>query len=668
MEEFIGEFKAESGAIIDTLQGLLLSYAESSSKSQAAEELFRGIHTLKGTSKMFGFDDIETATHQLENILDGHRKENTPFSPELVEIILRTLDFCLNALEHKGNADVLKTVIEKINGYAPATNKVAIGASAIYCVLLKPDADIFERGINILSAFKELNDLGVTNYFPGKKAKSLEDQVSKKKLETLHFDIWTLTTKTKQDIEDVFMFFKPSEFEIIHVTDGSSVNKVFEKLGVLRGKALSKVEKAIRLDFMSASDPSIKSEPVESVQVRSSTELRKEVAETTAPQVKLNYINVPLTKLDQMMNLVSEFVTLSGEVKFYASMMESEGLQHIAERLEKVSSQFRDNAFNMRLVPIQILSIKLQRYVKELSQQLGKKVKFITEGMDTEIDKSIINQIEGPLMHIVRNAIDHGLESPAQRSAKGKSEECILKLSAFYSGTNVFIHIQDDGSGINLDKVKDKAIAKGLVKTNDILTRSEIIAQIFKPGFSTAETTTEISGRGVGLDVVQKNIADLRGSIEVTTEAELGTSFAIRLPLALSIMDVMIVKIGAFNYMIPHSEIEFCTAEIFTDQVQRKGYNLKYRNQLIPLLDPRSLFGEPGQAPDDAAIIILNKNDQHVSIEVDQIVGKEQVVIKPIDETLQIIPYLSGTSILGNGELAFLIDVLKLKELYAVNK
>jgi two-component system chemotaxis sensor kinase CheA len=289
--------------------------------------------------------------------------------------------------------------------------------------------------------------------------------------------------------------------------------------------------------------------------------------------------------------------------------------------------------------------------------------------MDTEIDKSIINQIEGPLMHIIRNAMDHGLETPADRKAKGKNEEGIIKLSAFHSGTNVFIHIQDDGAGIDLERVKAKAIAKGLIHSSDILTQRDAIELIFKPGFSTIEKATEISGRGVGMDVVRKNINDLRGSVEVTTEKDLGTSFAIRLPLALSIMDVMIIRVGNLNYMIPNGEIEFCTSEKFTHQVQKKGYNLSYNNRLIPFMELRAAFDQSsGEKSAEASILIVNKNDQVVSIEVDQIIGKEQVVIKPIDETLQIIPYLAGTSILGNGELAFLIDVLKLKELYAIGR
>jgi two-component system chemotaxis sensor kinase CheA len=315
------------------------------------------------------------------------------------------------------------------------------------------------------------------------------------------------------------------------------------------------------------------------------------------------------------------------------------------------------------------LSVKLQRYVRELSTQLGKKVRFITEGMDTEIDKAIINQIEAPLMHIIRNAMDHGFETPAERVAKGKSEEGILKISAFYSGTNAFIHIQDDGGGIDAERVRSKALSLGLIHPNDSLSHEEMIKLIFKPGFSTADRVSEVSGRGVGMDVVKRNINNLRGSIDVTTEKDLGTSFAIRLPLALSIMDVMLVKVGSLNYMFPHQEIEICTSEKFDHVIEKKGYNLRYNDELLPFLNLNSLFEEKAYSDiQDRSVVILNKNDHMLAVEVDAIIGKEQVVIKPVDEALQMISYLSGTTILGNGDLAFLIDVVKLKELYALEK
>jgi two-component system chemotaxis sensor kinase CheA len=671
MEEFIQEFKIESGSIIETLQGLLMSYDESTSKTQIAEELFRGIHTLKGTSKMFGFGQIESITHQMENILDESRSSGEKLSPALIELCIHVLDYCHQVLQGKGEQATHDRLLNEISQYLGNANSSSVASPfQLFCITFTPAADIFERGVNILSIFVELQEMGEVLCITYNEKKALEKQILNKKIESV-FELWLSTTKTLTDVQDVFLFMKNHEYEIIPGKAGEALtDELRAKIENNLKTKLDKKDANLRNNFLDMHQDKVVVLPVQKPVGSSSSETKhrqvQNVSKQTEDDVKLSYINVALPKLDQMMNLVSEFVTLSAEVKHYAHALGHDALKDTVERLERVSTLFRDNAFSMRLVPIQILSVKLQRYVRELSTQMGKKVRFITEGMDTEIDKAIINQIEAPLMHIIRNSMDHGFETTAERIAKGKPEEGILKISAFYSGTNAFIHIQDDGGGIDLERVKAKALATGLIGKNDILTNQETIALIFKPGFSTAEKVSELSGRGVGMDVVKKNINNLRGSIDVTTEKDLGTSFAIRLPLALSIMDVMLVKVGSLNYMFPHHEIEICTSEKFQDVVEKKGFNLAYNNKLMPFLNLNSLFEEETLTDlSDKSVVILNKNDDLLAVEVDEIIGKEQVVIKPVDDALQMISYLSGTTILGNGDLAFLIDVVKLKELYA---
>jgi two-component system, chemotaxis family, sensor kinase CheA len=668
MEEFIQEFKIESGSIIETVQGLLMSYEESTSKSQMLEELFRGIHTLKGTSKMFGFDQIEEITHQLENILDECRSNNTPLTPALTDLCIRVLDHCALLLKGAGNRATHGELLMAVSEYLIQSKKVVSGSACdLYCIVLTPDPDLFERGVNLPAMFNELRELGDFLSLIHHDKMPLQKQIAEKKLLS-SFDLWLSTDKPVADIQDVFVFMKEREFQITPVPHGEAeIDELFVQIErKVKSKTSRKYEK-LRNDFITLHREKIAQETVDPAQQDLKSEsVQDPIQQKSEEDVKLSYINVALPKLDQMMNLVSEFVTLSAEVKHYAHALGHDQLKDTVERLERVSTLFRDNAFSMRLVPIQILSVKLQRYVRELSAKVGKKVRFITEGMDTEIDKAIINQIEAPLMHIIRNAMDHGFETPAERIAKGKSEECILKISAFYSGTNAFIHIQDDGRGIDVERVRNKALSTGLIAAHDILTDQELISLIFKPGFSTAEEVSDISGRGVGMDVVKKNISNLRGSIDVTTEKDLGTSFAIRLPLALSIMDVMLVRVGSLNYMVPHSEIALCTSEKFDNIVSRKGFNLRYNHELLPFLSLHSLFNETTiSETEERSIVILNKNEQLLAVEVDEIIGKEQVVIKPLDEALQMISYLTGTTILGNGDLAFLIDVVKLKELYA---
>jgi two-component system chemotaxis sensor kinase CheA len=272
-------------------------------------------------------------------------------------------------------------------------------------------------------------------------------------------------------------------------------------------------------------------------------------------------------------------------------------------------------------------------------------------------------------MHIIRNAIDHGLETTEERKRLGKDQKGLLKIVAFYAGANVFIQIQDDGRGLNLVRIKEKAIAKGLISSTASLTDKEIINLIFEPGFSTHDEATEYSGRGVGMDVVRQKLKDLRGSVEITTEEGLGTAFTLRLPLSLSILDVLHVKVGDINYLIPHNEVEHCLSERLNgDIIQKRGFSMKYKGNLLPNLHLKEMLKIQSDYKTESCIIILNKNDQLISLEVDEIKGEEQLVIKPVDEALRSLDYLSGVSVLGNGELAFLIDSLKLRESFSIEK
>jgi two-component system chemotaxis sensor kinase CheA len=295
-------------------------------------------------------------------------------------------------------------------------------------------------------------------------------------------------------------------------------------------------------------------------------------------------------------------------------------------------------------------------------------VNLLTEGLDTEIDKTIINEIEAPMMHIIRNALDHGLETTEERKRLGKDAKGLLKIVAFYAGANVFIQIQDDGRGLNLTRIREKAIAKGLISSTTTLSDNEVINLIFEPGFSTHDAATEYSGRGVGMDVVKQKLKDLRGSIEITTEEGLGTAFTLRLPLSLAILDVLHVKVGDVNYLIPHNEVERCLSERLNGElIQKRGYNVKYKGNLVPNLEMKKILNIPSNSQNEPCIIVLNKNDQLIAVEVDEIKGEEQLVIKPVDDALKSLDYLSGVAVLGNGELAFLLDSLKLRESFSLD-
>jgi len=670
MEEFILEFKAEANGIIQRLQEQLLLLEADKKNKLVVEEIFRGIHTLKGSSRMFGFESIERITHDLENTFDLIRNDQLKVSPAVIELSLQVADMCQAILQGNHDETFYRQLVARLSSGEVLKAEVPAASAAVYQVLYHPSPGIYERGVNPMAVIDELKSLG--KHFCvelNASAAALEVQAEKKVFESV-LEVLICFDGDREQLDDIFIFFDSAEYAITQVeSNPASWDALIARAQALSSVKFSDVAIEAHKEFLSKH--AIKNKMDDAAP---ETPTIEQPAQTIAPSATtensgMHYLNVKLDKLDDMMRLVSELVTIKAELQYRASLSNDIELGNAVERLEKVANRFRDNAFDMRLVPIQVLSLKFQRMVRDLGSKLGKEINLLTEGLETEIDKTIINEIEAPLMHIIRNAIDHGLESPDQRAACGKDRKGLLKIVAFYAGANVFIQIQDDGRGLNIQRIREKAISKGLISPTAGLTDREIMDLIFVPGFSTSDTANEYSGRGVGMDVVRHKLKELRGSIDITTEEGLGTAFTIRLPLSLSILDVLHVKVNDVNYLLPHNEVESCLSErLHGDIIQKQGYNAKYKGRLIPHLQLNSLVQatNPIQAA-EPCIVVLNKNDQFVSVEVDQIIGEEQLVIKPVDEALKDVGFLSGVAVLGNGELAFLVDSLKLKENLALD-
>jgi len=661
MEEFIQEFKAEASSIIQRLQEQVLLLEHEKENKSIIEEIFRGVHTLKGSSRMFGFEKIERITHDLETTYDQIREGIAKPTKAVIELSLSVVDMCAAILKDDFNQVEYEAILAKL-GSEEVLKSEEDQPEGIYQVLYYPKENIYERGVNPMAAIQELKDLGTHTLFILKQLNSPEAQEAAKKFESA-FEIILPIKGSKEILEDVFLFMDTEEFGIhLLEADKKSWQEANDRAQKIAGRKFTAIETEERHAVLSLYFENAK--PIEVVEQIQPVEVVKTVSKTIDSGI--NFINVKLERLDEMMKLVSELVTIKAELNYQSSVLEDMKLTSLVERLEKVTTRFRDNAFTMRLVPLQILSLKFQRMARDLGEKLGKDINVLTEGLDTEIDKTIINEIEAPLMHILRNAIDHGLETTEERIRLGKNPKGLLKIVAFYAGANVFIQVQDDGRGLNLKRIRQKATERGIISETEKLNDNEIINLIFEPGFSTHDKATEYSGRGVGMDVVKQKLKELRGSIEITTEEGLGTAFTLRLPLSLSILDVLHVKVNNINYLLPHNEIERCLSErLNSDIIQRRGHNIKYRGELIPHLHLGEIFQEKSGATQEPCIIVINKNDQHVSLEVDEIVSKEQLVIKPVDEALRSLEYLSGVAVLGNGELAFLLNPLKLKESYA---
>lgn len=669
MEEFINEFKAEASGIVSNVQQFLLTLESDRKNRSLVDEVFRGVHSLKGASRMFGFEKIEILTHELENSFDEVRDGKLEISTGLINIGLEVMDAVTKVLDKTLSDEEYNDLKSRLSNIEEIAESIedAQDEGGLFQVLYFPSEDVYLKGIKPLGVIEELEELDSVQVHILYQGKSFEEQEEEKSFES-KFEILVNLEGSFEDLEDVFLLTDEAEFEINKIESNSEeeIKKLAENAEkILDGKEADEDFEAKRKEFIQEhyTEKSGTVEPVSETEEKPA-EAKVEKA-NPSKDTSIDFINVKLDKLDQMMNLLSELVTVKAELAYRAEELNDQTLMSSVERLEKISNKFKDNAFSMRLVPLQILSLKFQRLIRDISTKLGKEVKIITEGLDTEIDKSIISEIEAPLVHIIQNAIDHGLETPEEREAIGKSREGLIKIVAFYAGASVFIMVQDDGKGLNTEKIRQKAISKGLISADAELSQKDILDLIFKPGFTTHSEATAYSGRGVGMDVVMQKIKKLRGAIDVTTEPNLGSAFTIRLPLSLSILDVLQIKIRGINYLIPQSEIEQCFSErLHTSLIKRKDFNMQYKGKLIPHINLINFFelGSDQEESNENAIIVIQKNDELVSLEVEEIVGYSQLVVKPMDDVFNSLPYLTGVSVLGNGGLAFMLDALKLKD------
>jgi two-component system, chemotaxis family, sensor kinase CheA len=463
---------------------------------------------------------------------------------------------------------------------------------------------------------------------------------------------------------------KPSEYTVFQVTDAEAFSSEWYQ------KFISLTEEDIenRLSIINGINPTLleslapvvtetKGKSVDAI-FGESEEAEEDDQDTRVirKSKKNGNVTVATPKLDQLINIVSELVIFRSELHHLMRGTKSREVDEAMEKLERLTLRLRDSAFNIRLVPLNILNVKLQRLIRSVSKDLGKEVEFITEGLDTELDRSMINSLEAPLMHIIRNAIDHGIERPEERERRNKPRKGLLKFYSYNSGDHVFIQLQDDGNGIDFDKIRAKAIEKGLLSKNQAYTEKDLLNIMMSPGFSTADKVTTVSGRGVGMDVVKKDITAIRGDIEVSTEKGLGSIFTLRLPLTLTILDTLVVKVQDNKYLLPISEVQHCYEEEHEKLFNKKSRQITYEGQLMPFVSLREHFGldeftEKGKE----TVIVINKNDTKVAVVVDSILGKLQTVYKPLNELLHPVDCFSGASILGDGSMALILNALKLK-------
>jgi two-component system chemotaxis sensor kinase CheA len=669
MDNFKKKFIEEATEHIQDIEQALLELEQNPTDKPLIERVFRAMHSLKGSGAMFGFEKISEFTHNLETVYDLVRNEEMVITSELLNLTLASVDH-LSALlkENAESSEPLmqqhEQLMKQINDFIltdssrKATIEEKIEPSTgseenqkTYYILFQPNEDIMSNGTNPLFLLDELNSLGDCIAVPVTKKIPTLDEFDPNKCYTT----WEVILSTNSDISsitDVFIFVEDDcELQVILICDYNLlVDPLFlEKIEELRKKQQEIGVTQIQ-DFVAKS-------------VTPETKLlQKSKDEKSIQGLKdqtISSIRVASDKLDQLMNLVSELVTTQARLSLYAENDGRPELLNIAENVQKLSRQLRDNAFSIVLIPIENMLTRFQRLVRDLSKELKKEVTFEAEGTDTELDKTIIENLTDPLMHILRNSLDHGIELPSVRVERGKPAQGKILLKAFYSGANVIIQIFDDGGGIDTNIIRAKAIQKGLISAETPLTRKEILDLIFIPGFSTAANITDVSGRGVGMDVVKRKIADIRGEVDVESEVNIGTTLTIKLPLTLSIIDGLLVKIDDVHYVIPLSVIDKIYAVEHSKLMKAFNNTIVLDGEQIPFFYLRNEFNLSENDAIHEQIIVVRYEDKRVGLALDNVIGEYQAVLKPLGKHYKRQEIISGATILGDGTIALVMDTNK---------
>ncbi|WP_026474383.1 chemotaxis protein CheA [Alkaliflexus imshenetskii] len=669
-ENFQARFIEEALDNIHDLEKALLELELSPGNKELLERVFRVMHSLKGSGAMFGFDKLSEFTHRMENIYDLVRSGKLNLSSNMLSVTLNSVDMLRILLEpeklqqpaiqerYKNLVSDIDDVIRNetfqlltsatLNTSISEPEKPVSHKMATWHIHFYPGPTAFENGTNILFLIDELGNMGNMYAIPG--------YISVPCLSELHpeqsYIYWDLFLATEEDqnaIKDVFIFVEDnSTIGIQKISDSDLfLNSDFSR----KLEQLSSQQENIGLadfsDFI-GSKLNIESDP--------SPQKAAIPCDDDKQNRSLSSIRVAADKIDGLVNLVSELVITQERLNNIASRYQIPELKIVTESVQKLTGMLRDSAFSISLIPVENMLTRFQRLVRDLSNDLGKKIAFTAKGTETELDKTMIESLTDPLLHIIRNCIDHGIELPDVRKLKGKPETGTIHLDAGYSGANVVLRIKDDGAGIQTEKVRQKAIAKGLISEADHLSDQELLNLVFLPGFSTAEKVTEVSGRGVGMDVVKRNIEAIRGEVAIHSEYGRGTEITITLPLVLSIIDGLLVKVNNGQYVIPMSLTDRIYS-IESSQMENNFINVVTLDGVqYPFFNLRKELSIKGNTPKKCQMVVVNHEGQNIAIPVDQVIGKIQAVLKPLGRMYHEQKIISAATIMGDGTIALVLD------------
>jgi two-component system chemotaxis sensor kinase CheA len=632
--DFSDNFRAEATDLLADLEVALLELESQPDRHELTDRVFRHLHTIKGSGAMLGFDNIALFSHEVESTYDLVREGKLKVLPRLISLTLLARDHIKSLLNGPPNPELQRVGEQIIAGFLefqkaaglakqqpPSLTPTAAPVpheTCTYNIRFNPPEKVFVRAINLRLLLRELHQLGecaVTCH-----THRLPD-LANFEFETcyLSWDITLTTDKGEAAIHDVFQF----------VEDDSEL-------------AISAVAKP-------AEDP-----PHDDLLDHDRhAATRPFVVKTEAASLR-----VAADKLDNLVNIVGEMVTMQARLTQVAAVCGDPEVGFVAEEMERLADKLRDSTLSIRMLPLGAAFGTYRRLVRDLARDLGKEVELVTEGGETELDKTVIERMNDPLVHLIRNCVDHGIEAPAQRAAAGKSTTGRIVLSASHSGAHVIITIRDDGAGLNKTAIRQKAIEKGLIQSDENLTDKDIFAFILSPGFSTAKALSGVSGRGVGMDVVKQNVESLRGTLEISSKEGQGTVFTLKLPLTLAIIDGLLVRVASQHFVLPLSNILECV-ELNAETISKnRGREFVIvRDEMVPYVEIRKHFGISGERPAICQLMIADTSQGKCGFLVDLVIGDHKTVIKKLGGLYKNIESISGAAILGDGTIALILDL-----------
>ncbi|WP_315795331.1 chemotaxis protein CheA [Paenibacillus sp. BIC5C1] len=683
MNQYLSMFIDESNDHLQSLNENMLQLEGSPEDLGIVQVIFRSAHTLKGMAATMGFEDLASLTHKMENVLDLVRNEKLKMQDFIFDTLFKSLDALENMVQDitgggEGKADVSSIVAslqaiesgEWTGGTAPVTEvnqssstvtpsaveldefqysvldqSIAEGHRVLYIEVLVSEQSQL-KGVRAYMVFDMLERSGeIVKSFP-----TVQD-IEQEKFER-SFSLYYITTKEAQELEKGIMSISEIESAKVIQLDQETLQQMTNQAA-----ATAEVEAApvpAPVDAPPEPSSSSKEEPKKPV-----------VTKTAAPKqaaAPSRTIRVDIERLDVLMNLFSELLIDRSRLEQLASETGNNDLSDTVAHLSRVSTDLQNIVLKLRMVPVDTVFNRFPRMIRDLAKTLDKKIDLVITGAETELDRTVIDEIGDPLVHLLRNAVDHGVESIAERVAAGKPELGTVNLRAFHSGNHVFIEIEDDGKGIYRDNLLRTAVKRGVVTEEQgaKMSDDEVNQLLFAPGFSTADKISDISGRGVGLDVVKSKITSLGGNVTIHSTPGKGTNFSVQLPLTLSIIAAMLVRLGSEKYAVPLSSIVE-TAIVQREQVRNIHGNkmITFRESLIPYLSLSEVFGVPDFNDADeqeTEIVVIRKGERLAAVAVEEFIGQSEIVLKSMGTYLPAIEGISGATILGDGQVALILD------------